>query len=168
MKSIAAAIGLIVTLTFIAPALGEEPTAESYMKFFKYFEGKWEFSASEGNQGTIVFEVSPTQKCLIWRATLNGKPAVHGIQGYDPAKKCWRNVRWHADGALAVSIVQFDAETLNAGPIGKSYEVKSMTVKSDGKQERQKAIFTIRGQDMYEWGAGDLSAVVSRVKDDTE
>jgi len=152
MKTFALAATLMGCLSAAASVVAEEPTAEDYMKFFKYLEGQWKTSGTlkgESFEGTWTAKRSPTGHCLDVCSTISGQPFDHFLHGYDPGAKCWRGCGFQADGAFIQLQARFDPESLPVRFPGAKLKGKAKAVTAAGEVKSVETVTTIISEDKF-------------------
>ena len=143
------------------PGEDEEATAEDYLAFWKnYFLGDWNTRVVEGREegplrvgssGTWSFRASPTGACMILSATDQGEQYHHGIGGYDPVTRAWKEVFFMRDGARLVQWYSAPREALLGDPVGTVVRGTAKYVHPDGRIEDSEIRFTCIHHDRCEY-----------------
>jgi hypothetical protein len=143
------------------------PSDNHYLAFWKeYFQGNWAFTVDQGiagdsrletgNKGTWSCTLSPTERCMLFSAAVNGKPTNNGVAGYDPKSKTWKEVIFIRDGSVLTQNYAAEQGDLAGTPAGKVLKGKAEFVHPDGKIETGRIRLRIVGQDQFK------SSVVNR------
>ncbi|MGI6420270.1 MAG: hypothetical protein ACOX1P_31960 [Thermoguttaceae bacterium] len=136
----------------IPKEIQKEPTADDYMKFFKYVAGQWKTKGTIGGEsfeGTWSSELSPTGRCLVAYSTMDGKPFDHVLHGYDPEAKCWTGLGFQADGAVVQIQARFVPESLREGLLGAKLRGKVKVIIPEGKVKSVETVTTILSEDKF-------------------
>ncbi len=168
MKRALLLLPVVMTLMGNCVFGADEPTADEYLNFYKFQVGKWT-ARIEGNEiGTATWEVSPNGRCLEFMVVLNGQPANHGLEGYDPHDKCWTSFAFYRDGGLGVGKTKVDAATIKAGAVGATLKVQWRVTGADGtKMEELPTSLKIVSKDKIEFQLGEsggIKGTLERVK----
>jgi hypothetical protein len=67
------------------------------MKYFSHFEGEWDITSSDGNEGELIVSRGATGKCHIMRGR-QGDNAVDEIFGFDPQTRKWTCTGYSSSG----------------------------------------------------------------------
>jgi hypothetical protein len=132
-----AVVGFDLFLVALA-AVAEEPTADDYIELWKPLVGTWKkVVVVDGKtvEGTSLFTLSRTKKCLVTYSEGCLHPASEAIHGYDPVAKQWKVTSYDADGGYAVEVVT--VKDMKKGKVlGPDYSTTSEMVRhsKDGKK----------------------------------
>jgi hypothetical protein len=161
-------VPVVILCITVSAVVGQEPTAEDYMSFFKYYEGEWECAIDDGRDATMNYTLSPNGKCFVLYLTIDGKAGTHAIEGYDPSKKCWKNVSWYAEGGHGEVTFILDAVTLKAGPIGKTIEGRWTRCSASGEEKVSTIAYEFVDENEWKAKSDEWMVVVKRAKQSNE
>jgi hypothetical protein len=133
---------------------------ELHDKWLKYYNGEWTWKATDGNNGTVKFQLIPGANCLIVTETIpaTGWIAV-GTTGWQSGKNALGGTGFDSDGSYLETVFTQITEDQATG-----HRVRT----SKGKETKEAWKVTRRSNDEYEivinMAGKDVTVVATRKK----
>ncbi|MCL4852101.1 MAG: hypothetical protein KJZ78_12070, partial [Bryobacteraceae bacterium] len=117
-----------------------DATAKDYIAMQQnYFAGEWNIEViggeGAGSTGTWTCRLDASGTSFHETATMNGKPFLHAIAGYDPHLNAFKEVAFYVDGSTATLIYRHPLKAIQGNLVGKVLRGTMERISADGKKE---------------------------------